>query len=58
MILDNDLVLEEDSVAELLVQASARTGFSLPDIEAMVECELEISQLLDYITAVISNRMN
>jgi hypothetical protein len=44
-------------VAELL-EASARTGFSLEEIEALVNSDLELQYLLDYITAVISKRMN
>jgi hypothetical protein len=42
----------------LLQQAAARTGFSLTDIEALVECELDTSHVLDYISAVILHRMN
>ena len=42
----------------ILREAAARTGFNVSDIQALVECELETSQVLDYITAVLSNRMN
>ena len=45
-------------VAQLLQQASATTGFSPADIVALIDCELDTEQLLDYITAVMSNRMN
>ena len=45
-------------MAHLMQQASAKTGFSLSDIEAMVASELETPHLLEYITAVMSNRMN
>jgi hypothetical protein len=33
-------------------------GFTASDISALIESELETSHVLDYITAVISNRMN
>jgi hypothetical protein len=45
-------------VAELLEKASARTGFSAAEIQELVDCELDVSDLLDYVTAVISDRMN
>jgi hypothetical protein len=45
-------------VAQLLQQASATTGFTPADIVALIDCELDTPQLLDYITAVMSNRMN
>jgi hypothetical protein len=41
-----------------LQEAAARTGFTVSEIQALVECELETSQVLDYISAVLSNRMN
>jgi hypothetical protein len=44
-------------VAELL-EASARTGFTPAEIEALVDSELETNHLLEYITAVVSKRMN
>jgi hypothetical protein len=45
-------------VRELLDQAVFITGFSRDDIEEMVDSELETSYLLEYINAVLSNRMN
>ena len=45
-------------VVQLLEQASATTGFSAAEIVAMIDCELDTNQLLDYITAVMSKRMN
>ena len=42
----------------ILQEAAARTGFTVSQIKALVECELDTSQVLDYISAVISNRMN
>jgi hypothetical protein len=44
-------------VTELL-EASQRTGFTLGEIEALVDSELETDHLLAYITAVVSRRMN
>jgi hypothetical protein len=46
------------SVADLLEQAAARTGFTPSQMEDLLDCELNIDHLLDYITAVVSNRMN
>ncbi len=57
MIFDCDQV-PANSMAELLLEASARTGFTPAQIKALIECELDTDQLLDYITAVTSNRMN
>jgi hypothetical protein len=45
-------------VAQLLEQASARTGFTPADIMALIDCELDTNQLLDYITAVLSGNTN
>ena len=45
-------------VVQLLERASATTGFSAAEIVAMLDCELDTNQLLDYITAVMSKRMN
>jgi hypothetical protein len=49
--------MPEILVAELL-KASAITGFTLAEIEALVNSELETQYLLEYITAVICRRMN
>jgi hypothetical protein len=46
------------SVATLLEQAAARTGFSPSEMEDLLESELNTDQLLEYITAVVSDRMN
>ena len=46
------------SVAQLLEEAAARTGFSPSEMEYLLECELDTEQLLDYISAVVSERMN
>lgn len=44
--------------SNLLQEAAARTGFSASDMQELLECELNIDHLLDYITAVVSDRMN
>ena len=44
--------------SNLLEQAAARTGFSASEMRELLESELNIDQLLSYITAVVSNRMN
>jgi len=45
-------------VVQMLEQASATTGFSAAEIVDLVDCELDTGHLLEYITAVLSNRMN
>jgi hypothetical protein len=45
-------------VSKLMEEASARTGLTLSEIEALVESELDTSDLLAYLSAVMSNRMN
>lgn len=57
MIFENDQVIVR-SVAKLLLEAAERTGFTTEQIEALVDSELETLHLLDYITAVATNRMN
>jgi hypothetical protein len=52
---DKFLLMQE---VNILQEAATRTGFTVSDIEAMVECELDTSQVLAYISAVVSNRMN
>ena len=42
----------------LLQEVAARTGFSSSDMQELLECELNIDHLLEYIGAVISDRMN
>ena len=48
----------QQSLVHLIQRASATTGFSPAEIAALVNSELSTDQLLAYITAVISNRMN
>ena len=57
MIFDRDQVLIH-SVVEILEEASATTGFAPAEMEALLDCELNPDQLLDYITAMVSNRAN
>jgi hypothetical protein len=45
-------------VTQLLQQASVQTGFTPADIMALIDCELDTNQLLDYITAVLSGHTN
>jgi len=46
------------SADEILEQAATRMGLTPAQMEDLLECELEADHLLDYITAVVSNRMN
>ena len=57
MIFEYDMVPLR-SVTQMLEQASARTGFTPAQIVALIDCELDTDHLLDYITAVMSDRMN
>ena len=49
---------EAADYSSLLQKAAARTGFSASEMQELLESELNIDQLLSYITAVVSNRMN
>jgi len=57
MVFDFDYAPQND-LSHLIQQASLETGFSPADIAALVNSDLDTGHLLDYITAVISNRMN
>ncbi len=57
MIFEYDMVPLR-SVTQMLEQASARTGFTPAQIVALIDCDLDTDHLLDYITAVMSDRMN
>ena len=46
------------SMAELLQEAAARTGFSTSEMEDLLDSELTVNQLVDYIDAVVGQRMN
>jgi len=41
-----------------LEQAAARLGLTPAEVETMLDSELDLDYLLDYVTAVVSNRMN
>jgi len=43
---------------QLLQEAAARTGFSTFEMQELLDSELHIDHLLNYITAVVSDRMN
>jgi hypothetical protein len=43
-----------DTVEDL----ASRIGFPMSDIEALIDSELDTAHLLDYIAAVLSDRMN
>jgi hypothetical protein len=45
-------------VADIIEQAAARIGLSRSEMEDLLECELDTDHLLNYITAVVSDRMN
>jgi|GraSoiStandDraft_13_1057314.scaffolds.fasta_scaffold3024746_1 hypothetical protein len=44
--------------AELIEQVSYRTGLSATQVASLIDCELDIRYVLEYITAVLSDRMN
>lgn len=46
------------SMAELLQEAAARTGFSTSEMEDLLDSELTVAQLISYIDAVVTQRMN
>ena len=46
------------NMAQLIQRASATTGFTAAEIVSLVDCELETNYVLEYITAVMSKRMN
>ena len=57
MLFDKDQLLMIQEV-NILREAAAKTGFTVSDIHTLVESELDITHVLDYIGAVLSNRMN
>lgn len=46
------------SMTELLQEAAARTGFTASQMQEVLESELSVDELLAYIDAVVSHRMN
>ena len=57
MIFDQD-PMPVQNMAQLIERASANTGFTPAEIVSLVDCELETNYVLEYITAVMSKRMN
>jgi hypothetical protein len=57
MILYHDPILHL-SQSELIEQVSYRTGFTPSQVASLIDCELDIKHVLEYLTAVVSNRMN
>ena len=49
---------EASDYGQLLQEAAARTGFSPYEMQELLDSELHIDHLLNYITAVVSDRMN
>jgi hypothetical protein len=50
--------IQHPYVAQLLLETAARTGFTAADMQELLESELSTDQVLDYITAFVSNQMN
>jgi len=57
MILYQDPVMQL-SQSELIEQVSYRTGLTTSQVATLIDSELEIQHVLEYLTAVVSNRMN
>lgn len=50
--------MEHPYVAKLLQETAARTGFTATEMQELLESELSTDELLEYITAYVSNQMN
>jgi len=57
MIFYHDPILQL-SRAELIEQVSYRTGLTPSQVASLIDCELEVDYILEYLNAVFSNRMN
>lgn len=57
MTFDQDPVPKQN-MTQLILRASANTGFTPAEIVSLVDCELETNYVLEYITAVMSKQMN
>ena len=57
MILLHDPILHLTQ-SELIEQVSYRTGFTPSQVASLIDCELDIKYVLEYLNAVVSNRMN
>jgi hypothetical protein len=54
----NDDMKQHPGAGEILEQAAARMGFTTEDMEILLQSELNVDQLLEYLQAVILNRMH
>jgi len=57
MLFDRERFLRTQEM-NIMEEAAARTGFSVSDIRALVDCELDTVYVLEYISTVVANRMN
>ena len=57
MVFDSEEI-EHPYVSQLLQETAARTGFTAAEMQELLESDLSTDQLLDYITAFVSNQMN
>ncbi len=46
------------ALSELIDEVSSRTGLTPSQIDSLIDCELDVKHLLEYINAVVSDRMN
>jgi hypothetical protein len=46
------------SQSELIEQVSYRTGLTPSQVASLIDCELDINHILEYLNAVVSNRTN
>jgi hypothetical protein len=46
------------SLAEMLDEVSFKTGLTPAQINTLIDCELDTEFLLQYLTAILSNRIN
>lgn len=57
MIFDSEEI-QLPNVAQLLQETAARTGFTASEMQELLESDLSTDELLEYITAFVSNQMN
>lgn len=57
MVFDSDEI-QHPYIAQLLQETAARTGFTATEMQELLESELSTDQLLEYLTAFVSNQMN
>jgi hypothetical protein len=56
MILGSDMPMID--MLQLMEEAQSAGGFTSSDLEAILESELHTDHMLEYINAVLANRMN